>query len=1028
MSNNILNLSQVSLYNTQRVTDEQSRMLFSVRTNLFEQILDSIRNSRSDAPPQHHLILGQRGMGKTTLLKRLEVELRSTPLKNAFIPLLFPEEQYNLDSLNTFWLNCLDTLADVLEKEGLEEDVQEIDNEVDRLSSLTPEDGSNKAYSFFLHIVFNLQRRPVLLIDNINFVLGRLSKEDQHTLRSLMTEDNAPIIIGASSSQVNEANDYTAPFYDAFKVHYLKRLTDKELTEILNNLATITGQPSLKKDIREKTSRLKALNQLTGGNPRTAVILFKQAIKGFSDDITGDLDGILDDLTPLYKSRFEELPEKMQIIVNAIAMQWDPITLEQIRRSTQMENGQISPQLTRLSDAGWIEKPKSARGKGGRYEMSERMFNIWFLMRRSSRRHKKMVACLSKFMEAFYKNGSELSEMLKEIMLKQFTDVKHAVTALALAKLTEDKTARWELHEKTRQFIIEHPELSDSFEIKDLYDGAEEHADALNDAIQHNDAPAIIYHATPAYKAGLKAFAPILAHALIETNRLSEAKEVIKDISSAEDKYKLLIELAIAIHDNESYYSPAIAECCAEAESCGTFDSDAYFFHAQFLIENGLYNEALTLLRTANSVFLNDPRLLITTAAAYYYLGDNDNAESILTSPVLRKEGDQGLINYYLGTIRYGQGRYSEAIKILGKEPDSQSISALSTRVWLIPALIIEGRIEESRDLFSRTLDIIDSPGDIAKVLSQLLSNEQKYDILLDYLLMMRNRWPDVPVLNFYIAECYYFQEAYTEAVQFLDPYLQESPADSDALFLRGLIAWQSDESHELAKSCIQKSADIQDSWTKHHVLGLIEQSMAHFSAAEEHFEKAISLDPQNIYSMIQLSEICEYHLKQIERARSLAEQAHKIDESESPYRLVNLYREGLLDFALADDCINHIPESSRNPGWEAVHQILIAVHSGNWSTVKSGLQSFFSQPDADEGNRDIRCYLYAKFIEFGYGPALLGYLEELGIKESASPEYFAIQALLSDAPTAFFDSIAKETREIGLSIVQDIKYYIREN
>lgn len=1027
MSNDILNLSQVSLYNTQRVTDEQSRLLFCVRTNLFDQIIDSIRSSRSDAPPQHHLILGQRGMGKTTLLKRLEVELRSTPLQCAFIPLLFPEEQYNLDSLNTFWLNCLDTLADVLEKEGREEDVQEIDHEVEHLSTLTPEDGSNRAYSFFRHIVFNLQRRPVLLIDNINFVLNRLSEEDQHTLRSLMTEENAPIIIGASSSQVNEANSYAAPFYDAFKVHYLKRLTDKELTEILNNLATITGQPSLKKDIREKTPRLKALNQLTGGNPRTAVILFKQAIKGFSNDITGDLDGILDDLTPLYKSRFEELPEKMQLIVNAIAMQWDPITLEQIRRSTQMENGQISPQLTRLSDAGWIEKPKSARGKGGRYEVSERMFNIWFLMRRSSRRHKKMVACLSKFMEAFYEKGSELSEMLKEIMLKQFTDVKHAVTALALAKLTEDKTARWELHAKTRQFIIEHPELSDSFEIKDLYDGAEEHADALTNAIRSNDAPAIIYYAMPAYKAGATLFAPFLTQALIETNRLSEAKEVIKDISSAEHKYHLLIELAVAIHDNDSYSSSAIEECCIEAISCGNYDSDAYFFYAQFFLENERYNEALKLLTTANSIFPEDPRLLGATASAFYFLGDNDNAESILTSPVLSKEGDPGLINYYLGTIRYGQGRYSEAIDILSREQDSQSVSVLSTRIWLIPALYFDGRITESRDLFNKTLGLIDSPGDIAKVLSQLFSKEQKYDILLEYLLVMRDHWPNVSILNLYIAECYYYQDSLTDAVQFLDPYLHESPTDSDALFLRGLIAWLGNESYELAKAYVQKSADIKEGRIKRHALGLIEQSHANYIAAAEQFEKAVSLDPQDNFSMIQLSEICEYHLSQIERARSLAEQAHEIDRSESPYRLVNLYRDGLFEYDLANDCIRDIPEDSRCPGWEAVHQILTAIHLGNWSAAKSELQAFFSRPDTDEVDRDFRCYLYAKCIEFGHGPVLLDYLEEFGIKESASPEYFAVQALLSDDPTAFFDSVAKETREIGLSIAHDIKYYIKE-
>lgn len=1027
MSTETLNLSQVSLYNTQRVTDEQSKSLFSVRINLFELIIESIRNSRCDAPPQHHLIYGQRGMGKTTLLKRIEVEIRTSSLRDSFIPLLFPEEQYNLDSLTTFWLNCLDSLADVLEKEGRENDTNDIDHEVERLASLPSEERANKAYSYFRHIVFNLNRRPVLLVDNINYVLKRLSIDEQHTLRALMTENNAPIIIGASSIRIDETNDYNAPFYDAFQVHYLKRLKSQELILILNNLATITGQIDLKKDIRNNSSRLKALNQLTGGNPRTAVILFKQAIKGFSNDISEDLEGILDDLTPLYKSRFEELPEKMQIIINAIAMQWEPITLEQIRNSTQMDNGQISPQLTRLSDAGWIEKPKSARGKGGSYEVSERMFNIWFLMRRSSRRHKKMVACLSQFIEAFYEKGNELSEMLREIMLKQFTDVKHAVTALALAKLTDDKKARWDLHAKTHKFIIDHPEISDSFEFKDLYDGAEEHAEALIKAIQDDDAQATIYHASPLFEAGGNEIAPFLAQAYINNHQFPDAKRVIDSVSNEETKYRLLIDLIVTIHDIDPSLTSSIEAYCKEAIACGNFNSDAYFFYAKYLVEEGRFKEALAILKAADKVFPEDPRLYCVTGESYYYLGDNEKAEAYLTSPVIDKESEPGLINYYLGTIRYDQHKYPEAIKLLSKAQDGMSPHALLFNVWLIPALIMDGHISESRELFNKTMQMLNTPNELAKVLTHLLSKEQKYDILSEYLQKMIEKWPDASILRLYVSQSLFHQDAFTDALHYLEPYLHENPQDSSALFLRGMIAWQSDESYEVAKEYIQKSLSFQENYINYHALGLIEQAQAHYTEAAQYYEKVLSLEPREFYCMILLSEICEYKFNQIERARSLAEGAIKINAKEASYRLVNLYRDGLYDNTLAEDCIRGISKELRDPEWEAIHHILTAIHQNDFLLAKKHLYSFYDQFNTEGMGREKLCYLYAKCIECGFGQDLLSFLEEVGIKESASPEFYAVESLLSNNPSAFFDSVAKETREIGLSIAEDIKYFIKE-
>ncbi len=1027
MKKEILDYSQISLYNTQRVTDEQSRQLFVARTKLLDLILNSIASSSKNAPPKHQLIVGQRGMGKTTLLKRIEVELRTNAKYKGYLPLLFPEEQYNLDSLTTFWLNCIDAIADVLEMEGDMNSVKEIDEQVTRLSTLPLGDRVKQVFMYFKHLVFNIARRPVLLIDNINLVFGRLCPKEQHSLRSYLTEDGAAIIVGASSSQIDDITTYQAPFYDAFQVHYLKKLSLNELTVILNNLAIVTGQSELKKVIKNNSSRLKAINQLTGGNPRTAVILFKQIIKGFSDDITQELDGILDAQTPLYKARFEELSEKMQIIVNCIAMQWDPVTLDQIREITQMENGQISPQLKRLIDFGWIERPKSARSKGGTYEISERMFNIWFLMRLSSRRQKKMVSCLSKFMEAFYEKGDELTELLKRIMITQFTDEKHAITALALAKLTDDKKARWELHEKTRQYIINHPESSECFEIKDLYDGAEEHMTALNNAITNKDFHAIVYNATPIFNAGNRECAPTLAYALIETGDFAKAIEVIDSIKDKETIYNLLILLIVSIHDFDSHFSPLIEKYCKKAIKCGNYDSDAYYYNAKFLIENERFDEALSLLDEANKVFPDDPQIISALGETYYCLGENDKAEKCFTSPIVNNEETPEGVLYYLGIIRYSQERYSEADALFRKISENKTSNVYSN-MWMIPTLIMTGNNQESRKYLHKTIELIDNPEDLALFLFQMLSNGKKYDELSNYINIMMTHWPDCLILHYYLADSLFFQEDYSEAAKHVDVYLQGNETDADALFLRGMIDWQADGNAESAVYYIRKSIDQEENEGKYFLLGLLERELNNYQDAAKNLEKAIKLNPEYIPCLISLSEIYEYKFNNINRAQELAEKAYKIDNGQSSYRLANLYRDGMLDIAKAEEHIKTISQDYISTEWDNIHQILSSIHNKNLSIAENALRSFLDGLSLENKKREQICYLYAKCIEFGYGNTLLKVMEEIGLKETAGPEYYAVQSLLSGNPTSFFDTVAKEIREIGQSIARNIDFYIRRS
>ncbi|MEM9921784.1 MAG: tetratricopeptide repeat protein, partial [Bacteroidota bacterium] len=447
MSHFKLELNRISIYNPHRLDDKELVNGFIVRHKLFDALLSRIGQEKSDSIPQHHLIIGQRGMGKTTLLRRIEVELRNNEAYNKdFIPLSFPEEQYNLDRLSKFWLNCLDALADTLEVQERMDYVQRLDAQIQVLEKIKEEtELVDKAFRLFQKMLEELQQRPVLLIDNLNQIFDALEDREHWGLRNQITKKGCPILIGASAAPLEEAYEYGAAFYDSFLFNYLESLSYAEFFKVIRSLAERVENTQLVASLPTKKGRLQALYTLTGGNPRTTVLLFQVFTNGFSVDIYKDLDALLESITPLYKARFEELSTQLQVIVDAIALHWDPCQLATLRTLTRLENHQLSPQLKRLVDMGWITKIKPSKGKGVAYEIGERFFNVWYLMRRSSRRQKRNLISLTRFLEAFY--GEKIDEAARHMIEVKSKHLHHVTIKLALSEATRTKSLRSKLQE-----------------------------------------------------------------------------------------------------------------------------------------------------------------------------------------------------------------------------------------------------------------------------------------------------------------------------------------------------------------------------------------------------------------------------------------------------------------------------------------------------------------------------------------------------------------------------------------------------
>lgn len=432
-----LHISQLGIYNPGRLTDEQIERLFTARIGLLDHLIKVSTNQKVTSTPQHQLVVGPRGMGKSTLLHRIAAELRKEPYKQSFIPLTFPEEQYNVDRIEKLWLNCLDALADALEREGNTELLDQLDDEVEQHRELG-ENGVDLAEVFRVWTK-KVGRRPVLLIDNMSLIFSGLDKQGQHALREALMRRGAPILVAASVIRMSETEAYEAPFYDAFQVHTLPKLSFSEAQKIIKNLAQQSDNNEVLSHLKQRPARLRALYDLTGGTPRTLMLLYPMIQAGFSADIRTDLDGLLDIITPLYKARLDELPVQVQVILDAVALHWSPIDLDGLRNTTQLKNQQLSPQLKRLIESGWLRKLDNVKpgGKGKAYEMNERFFNIWYLMRRSSRRQKRELLSFSKFLETFY--GEDLNTVAQNDLAKGVNDRKDAFRHLALSQALQNQ-------------------------------------------------------------------------------------------------------------------------------------------------------------------------------------------------------------------------------------------------------------------------------------------------------------------------------------------------------------------------------------------------------------------------------------------------------------------------------------------------------------------------------------------------------------------------------------------------------------
>jgi Flp pilus assembly protein TadD/DNA-binding transcriptional ArsR family regulator len=399
----------IALYDPRRLSEADFLAGFIARTDLAEHLVAQLRRTAADGDPRHRLILGARGMGKTSLLRRLAIGIAQEPaLAEKLLPLTFREEQYNVRSLDQLWRNCGEALAEWLEASGDEAAATELDR-----AMLGPEwRDTEQAGMAFCARMSAIGRRPVLLIDNLDLILDALPSEQHWQWRRHLQAEGGPILIGAATQAPRQLGEREAAFYEFFRLDRLEPLTEEELLRCLQRLAehrAEAGQPVLEV-LRREPERLRVLHTLTGGNPRILALLYQVLERAESDTVFADLEALLDQVTPLYKARVEELRTDLQrAMLDAVALHWDPVTANILARITDTPVTTVSSQLSRLQEAGYVTEVPTSGARAG-YQLAERFFNIWYLMRHGTRRTRQRMAWLTGFLAEFF-SWSELQGM-----------------------------------------------------------------------------------------------------------------------------------------------------------------------------------------------------------------------------------------------------------------------------------------------------------------------------------------------------------------------------------------------------------------------------------------------------------------------------------------------------------------------------------------------------------------------------------------------------------------------------------------
>jgi DNA-binding MarR family transcriptional regulator len=248
-------------------------------------------------------------------------------------------------------------------------------------------------------------KRLLLICENMNDLFSVLPERESWKLRNVLQTEKRIMLIGSAIVRFNQIDHNKKAFYDFFKILELERLTAEECAELWCN-ASGESIPPLQAE---------ALRILTGGLPRLLSILAWFGRELSFLNLIRNLEELIDDHTEYFKSALEVLPPIERKVFVSLARLWVNSPVGIIATEAEMDQPKTSAILDRLTKRGIVEEYEEEGERplkrGKTYQLTERLFNIFYLIRRGGPEALLVCDVINFMIQAF-------GEKIKDTLLK----------------------------------------------------------------------------------------------------------------------------------------------------------------------------------------------------------------------------------------------------------------------------------------------------------------------------------------------------------------------------------------------------------------------------------------------------------------------------------------------------------------------------------------------------------------------------------------------------------------------------------